>query len=94
MDDDTPKLAKEQIREVQDIMGTKLFYGRAVDPTLDAALSSIASQQAEATEATRESCHQLLDYVATHPNATIRYLASNRILIVHSDASYLSASKA
>jgi hypothetical protein len=94
IDDDTPKLTKQQIREVQDIVGTILFYGRAVDPTLAAALSSIASQQAEATEATREACHQLLDYVATHPNATIRYLASDMILIVHSDASYLSASKA
>ena len=41
MDDDTPKLTKQQIREVQDIVGTILFYGRAVDPTLAAALSSI-----------------------------------------------------
>eukprot|EP00957_Ditylum_brightwellii_P072042 5475783-Ditylum_brightwellii.AAC.1 len=81
MDDDTPKLTKEQIREVQDIVGTILFYSRAVDPTLAAALSSIASQQAEATEATRKACHQLLDYVATQPNATIRYLASDMILI-------------
>eukprot|EP00957_Ditylum_brightwellii_P159893 12170741-Ditylum_brightwellii.AAC.1 len=36
------------------------------------------------------ACHQLLDYVTTHPNATIQYLASNMILVVHSDASYLS----
>eukprot|EP00957_Ditylum_brightwellii_P113137 8628239-Ditylum_brightwellii.AAC.1 len=54
----------------------------------------IASQQADATEATMKACHHLLDYVATHPNATIRYLASNMMLVVHSDASYLSEQKA
>ena len=37
-----------------------------------------------------KASHHLLDYVATHPNATIRYLASNMMLVVHSDASYLS----
>eukprot|EP00957_Ditylum_brightwellii_P188021 14314350-Ditylum_brightwellii.AAC.1 len=37
-----------------------------------------------------KACHHLLDYVATHPNVTIRYLASNMMLVVHSDASCLS----
>eukprot|EP00957_Ditylum_brightwellii_P173860 13236374-Ditylum_brightwellii.AAC.1 len=37
-----------------------------------------------------KACHHLLDYVATHPNATIRYLASDMMLVVHSDTSYLS----
>ena len=37
---------------------------------------------------------QLLDYVATHPNARIRYVASDMILNLHSDASYLSEPKA
>eukprot|EP00957_Ditylum_brightwellii_P035237 2672431-Ditylum_brightwellii.AAC.1 len=41
-----------------------------------------------------EACHQLLDYVATHPNAAVRFIASEMILAVHSDASYLSESKA
>ena len=36
------------------------------------------------------TCHQLLDYVATHPNAGIRFHASDMILAVHTDASYLS----
>jgi hypothetical protein len=31
-----------------------------------------------------------LDYLATHPDATIRYHASDMILHIHSDASYLS----
>jgi hypothetical protein len=35
-----------------------------------------------------------LDYLATHPDATIRYRASDMIMNVHSDASYLSESDA
>jgi hypothetical protein len=41
-------------------------------------------------EAMANACHQLLDYVATHPNAGILYIASNMILPVHTDVSYLS----
>ncbi len=37
---------------------------------------------------------QLLDYLATYPNATIRFRASNMITNIHSDASYLSESDA
>ena len=37
---------------------------------------------------------QFLDYMWTHPDATIRFRASDMILNVHSDASYLSAPKA
>jgi hypothetical protein len=41
-------------------------------------------------EAVADTCHQLLDYVVTHPNAGIRYLTSNMILAFHTNASYLS----
>ena len=37
---------------------------------------------------------KLLNYVATHPNATIRYNKSDMILHVHSDTSYLSEPQA
>jgi hypothetical protein len=36
----------------------------------------------------------MLDYLATHPDATIRYHASDMVLHIHSDASYLSVSNA
>jgi hypothetical protein len=35
-----------------------------------------------------------LDYLASHPDAKIRFHASDMILHIHSDASYLSVSKA
>ena len=36
----------------------------------------------------------LSDYLATHPDATIRFRASDMVLNVHSDASHLSETKA
>eukprot|EP00804_Cyclotella_cryptica_P000699 CCRYP_000983-RA/>CCRYP_000983-RA protein AED:0.36 eAED:0.37 QI:0/0/0/1/1/1/5/0/509 len=36
----------------------------------------------------------LLDYCASHPNAIVRFTASDMILNIHSDASYLSETKA
>eukprot|EP00957_Ditylum_brightwellii_P042789 3239997-Ditylum_brightwellii.AAC.2 len=83
-----------EIKRIQDIVGTLLYYSRVVDPTLAAALSTIASQQATTTKQTEEACHQLLDYVLTYPNAAVCFMASNMILAAPSDASYLSESKA
>ena len=61
--------------------------------TILLALSNIASHQANPTEKTMKRVRQLLDYMATHPEAKNRFCASDMILNVHSDASYLSAAK-
>jgi hypothetical protein len=57
-------------------------------------LNDIYTEQTKATEKTQAATNQMLDYLATHPDATIRYHASDMILNIHSDASYLSVSKA
>jgi hypothetical protein len=57
-------------------------------------LNDIATEQTKATKKTQAAADQLLDYLATHPDATIRYHASDMILHIHSDASYLSVSHA
>ena len=57
------------------------------------ALSDIPSEEANPTEKTTKRVCQLLDYMATHPEAKIRFRASDMVLNVHSDASYLSAVK-
>jgi len=44
-------------------------------------------------QATMEALTWLLNYCATHPNASIRYHASNMVMWAHSNASYLSAPK-
>jgi hypothetical protein len=48
----------------------------------------------DATELTMERCIQLMDYLATHSDAKIRFSASDMVMNIHSDASYLSESKA
>ncbi len=73
--------------------GTLLYYARAVDPTLLTALSAIASQQANPTQATMDKVRQLLDYVASQEEAILTYRASNMILAVHSNAGYINKPK-
>jgi hypothetical protein len=55
-------------------------------------LNDTATEQTKATEKTQAVANKLLDYLATHPDATIRYHKSDMILHIHSDASYLSVS--
>ena len=47
-----------------------------------------------ATEATKCACHQFLDYCASLLDGSIRYYASDIILNLHSDSSYLNAIRA
>ncbi len=89
-EDKSPPLTSDQIKRVQKIVGTLLYYGRVVDSTLLTALGAIVARQSNGTQAVAEACHQLLDYVAMHPDAGIRYHACDMILAVHTDASYLS----
>jgi hypothetical protein len=57
------------------------------------ALGDLSSAQAKGTEATNRAVTQLLDYCATHSEASIRYCASEMALQIHSNASYLSVAK-
>ena len=91
--DISPNLDQAGIKHIQGITGTFLYYARGVDPTMMVAVNAIASAQSNGTEATLDACCQLLNYAATHPNATIRFTSSDMMLIIHSDASYLSESK-
>lgn len=90
---DSPPLSPTHIKRLQQIIGVLLYYARMVDNTLLVALGTLAAAQSKGTEATMDAAVQLLNYCATHPNATIRYRASDMILHIVSDASYLSASE-
>jgi hypothetical protein len=82
-------LSPKDIKRVQSINGTLLYYARAIDPTMLVALNEISTSQAAPTTDTLKKCNQVLDYAATHPNATIRYTASDMILMTDTDAAYL-----
>jgi hypothetical protein len=92
--DETPPLSAKQYLTIQKVTGSVLYYARAVDPTVLMPLNDIATEQTKVTKKTQTATNQLLDYLATHPDATIRYHASGMILHIHSDASYLSVSNA
>jgi hypothetical protein len=72
------------------IKPTLMFFAidRCIHPT------SEQDSQSKATKSLMKRCKHFLDYMATHPNASIRYYASDMILNVHSDASYVSAPNA
>eukprot|EP00804_Cyclotella_cryptica_P026302 CCRYP_007636-RA/>CCRYP_007636-RA protein AED:0.47 eAED:0.42 QI:0/0/0/1/1/1/2/0/610 len=88
--DNSPPLYKHGITRIQQIIGAILYYARCVDITILMTLSTIAHEQARAIQRTNLSVTQLLDYCATHPDATIHFRASDMVLNNHSDASYLN----
>ena len=93
-EDTSERLDDAGVKRIQEIVGVLLFYSRAVDPTLAKPLNSLGSQQANATKQTAKDVTMMLNYVATHPDAVLRYHASDMILTVDSDASYLSETNA
>ena len=50
-------------------------------------LSTIVDKQAEATKTTKTNTELLSDYLATHPNATMRFYAFDMIMNINSGAS-------
>ena len=91
--DDLPSLDAKDKTRILEVLGTLLFYARAIDSTLLTAIGDLATEQSQATKTTMEKLSQLLNYCAAHPDATIRYSASDMLLAVESDASYLSVAK-
>ncbi|GAX27152.1 hypothetical protein FisN_13Lu334 [Fistulifera solaris] len=92
--DNTPYLDAKNINLLQQILGVLLYYARAIDCTMLPALGSIAACQAQPTMKTMETLTQLLNYCASHPSGVVRYRASDMVLWIDSDASYLSVSEA
>jgi hypothetical protein len=90
--DNSDPLDAGGLTRIQRIIGTLLFYGRAIDSTLLVALGTLSAAQPKRTAATSQAIIQLLSYCATHPDATIWFIASEMHLHIQSNASYLSES--
>jgi hypothetical protein len=90
--DETPPFTVNPYLNIQKVTGSVLYYARVVDPTVMIPLKDIVTEKTKATEKTQAATNQLLDYLATHPDANIRCHASDMILHIHNDASYLSDS--
>ena len=93
-EDTSPAVSAAEKKFIQEVTGTFLYYARAIDATMLPALGSIDTQQSSPTENTLKKVMHFLDYAASHPDAIITYHASDMVLVAHSDASYLSESKA
>jgi hypothetical protein len=90
----SPALSDKDVNKLQQLMGTLLYYDRAVDPTLIMPINVLASKQSKVTKVTANKVIKILNYCNTHPETKIRYHASDMILHIHSDASYLSENEA
>ena len=90
-----PPLSNAQRNLVQDFFGIFQYYARAIDTTMLTAIRSIATNMTTAVIKDLDfRMKQFLDYVATHPDAKIRFVASDMQLWIHLDDSYLSDPKA
>jgi len=87
-------LTEQEIKKLQRVIGAFLWYGRITDMTMLHALNALSSAQYKGTKETKAAMKNFLNYCATHPDATIRYQASDMILKIHSDTSFLSESQA
>ena len=90
---ESPTLDKAGTKFIQEVTGVFLFLARAINGRLLPALSALASEQASPTEETMRKCKLFLDCMATEPEMILTYHASDMVLAVQSDASYLSESK-
>ena len=92
--DRSEKLSPTLITELQAIIGTLLYYARAVDPTLLPIANELASQQASATRRILNATNRALSYCAAFSNNQIIYHACDMTLHAFADASYLCRSHA
>ena len=79
--DTTALLDNKRKKQVQSIVGSVLYYARAIDCTLLPALNSISAMQAKLIITTEKQCNRVLDYLATYPHIFIRYHASDMQLL-------------
>jgi hypothetical protein len=71
-----------------------MYYDRACDPCILPALNEIASEQASPTTNTIARTTMLMDYLHTYPHGVLHYYASDMILKITSEATYLVQPKA
>jgi hypothetical protein len=71
--DESKPLEPKDIKWIQKVVGSFLYYARAIDATILMALNAIANEQKAPTQRTKERVLQFLDYMATHPDAVVNF---------------------
>ena len=85
--DKSPTLVPKEIRYIQLVVGTFLYYAQSLDRKILLALNNISSQQDTPTTNTMKKSKMLLDYTAAYPDMYLRYYESDTTLHVESDPS-------
>ena len=93
IDTSTP-LSLAETTTLQEIVGSLLYYARAIDVTILPAVTHLSSLQANPTQDVLQSSQRLLAYCSRYPNNALRYHACDMTLHIQSDASYLSRPQA
>ncbi len=91
--DASPLASEQDKKRLQSVVGTLLYYSRAVDPTICTAVHELGSIQSQPTEKDMKKMFRLLGHASRHRNIGVRYYASNMLLQLLSDASYLCRPK-
>ena len=93
--DNSDSIAQKGITRSPSINRSFLYYGCAVDPTMLTTLNEIVTQKAKSTIATEQKAQiMLMDFLATYPNAKLRYYAGDLKPQVEIDAAYRVLSNA
>jgi hypothetical protein len=92
--DTSAPLSPARVTRLQQIIGTFLYYARALDCTMLHKVNQLGSRQANPTEDVEAQAEHFMQYAATWPDASVAYHASDMILHAQSDGSYLSESNA
>jgi hypothetical protein len=75
---------------IQQVVGSLLFYARALDLSILTAVCQLSSHQSNPTQHDLSSAHRLLNYVSSHRNPQKTIHPSSMALWGCTDASYLS----
>ena len=87
-EDTSPFLSLKETLYIQSVVGTLLYYDRAIDSTMLPALNQIGAQQPNQPKK-KIKLQRLLDYDNTHQDTSLRFYASHMQLKVGSDADFL-----
>eukprot|EP00957_Ditylum_brightwellii_P186957 14238067-Ditylum_brightwellii.AAC.1 len=82
------------MKQIQSIVGTFLYYSRAIDRPVLPALNDISTQQSALTQATIADTEWIMDFFHTYHNVCLCFFVGDMQLRIDSDAAYLVMSAA
>ena len=92
--DTSPALSPAATTELQEVIGSVLYYARAIDATMLPTVGALSSDQATPTQQLELQANRLLAYAKSYPNNKLVFKKSGMVQIIQSDVSFLSRSHA